>query len=561
MTARRFTDKPDLDPTTIRSLAPTHPAMVENRTLFPSTVVEVTKTAPDRIMVSGVNNRKLGDVVAKGAFKGYALYGLSLEERATCPADCSVRAFCYGNGTQYARRHRIGDPTVFFDRLEAEIIDLLSERDGLLVRLHVLGDFPNVEYVGFWADALDEHPKLAVYGYTHRRTTAWGGDDIGDAIQSVKDKYPDRFRIRWSSDVSRADGAVVIDHVPSRPRIDEGLVCPAQTDATACCASCGLCWEKGAKHDTIVFIKHGPKSAEEAAMAEREKARLWDKIAISPVLPTATRAIIPITLPPNLKPSTVLTDAPTVRVVAPGDLRVEPKYQRDLSGKSINLIRRIVAQFDWAKLKPPICVDTPDGLVVIDGQHTAIAAATHPGVKRIPVLIVKADVIEARADAFVAHNRDRVLLSPFQVFHAEVVAGNREAKMVAATIIRAGGSVPRSAAMKGYAEKGQVVALSEARSLYRKHGEEALFKVVRIGVLAGLKPITNHVMRGLRILLTEPRFAQVASRTPKVIAAVITTLPDLDARARVLAADTDQRIGRAVALLIEEAIATRKEAA
>lgn len=211
MSLRRFTDKFDLDPTAVWSLPDNHPAMMENRTLFPSTVMETNDAFSDHLLVSGENNRKLGKRIEKGKFKGYALFGLSLEERATCPDDCSVRGSCYGNGMQMARRHRIDPAGRFFNLLEEEIRTILADEDvGLLVRLHVLGDFPSVEYVATWADLLSDYPKLACYGYTHRRTKSWGGDDIGEAIQNVKDQYPDRFRIRWSGPSSRADGATVI---------------------------------------------------------------------------------------------------------------------------------------------------------------------------------------------------------------------------------------------------------------------------------------------------------------------------------------------------------------
>lgn len=92
MTARRFEDKYELNPGAVRSLPSGHPAMVGKRTLFPNTVVGVTEREPERLLVSGRNNRKLGETVANGAFKGYALYGLSLEERATCPAYCPKSA-------------------------------------------------------------------------------------------------------------------------------------------------------------------------------------------------------------------------------------------------------------------------------------------------------------------------------------------------------------------------------------------------------------------------------------------------------------------------------------
>src|SRR5688572_2370267 len=146
MSERRWTDKPELNPEAVRGLPDGHLALVENRTLFPNTVVTVTKKVPERLLVSGDNNRKIGKTVEKGEFKGYGIFMLSLEERATCPTDCFARAYCYGNGMQLARRHRIGDADVFFDRLALEIAELLDDNVGLLIRLHVLGDFPSVEY-------------------------------------------------------------------------------------------------------------------------------------------------------------------------------------------------------------------------------------------------------------------------------------------------------------------------------------------------------------------------------------------------------------------------------
>ncbi|MDE2468290.1 MAG: hypothetical protein KGL35_05990, partial [Bradyrhizobium sp.] len=196
---RRFTDKPALDPAAVRSLPSNHPALIENRTLFPSTVVTVDENFPDRLLVSGKNNRKLGERILKGKFKGYALYGLSLEERATCPTDCGARGYCYGNGMQMVRRHRIAEPGLFYAFLDDEIRTILADPiEGLMVRLHVLGDFPSVEYVAMWSDLLAENERLAAYGYTHRREKKFGGDEIGDAIAALKHQYPDRFRIRWS---------------------------------------------------------------------------------------------------------------------------------------------------------------------------------------------------------------------------------------------------------------------------------------------------------------------------------------------------------------------------
>ncbi len=115
-----------MDPGNVKSLPPDHPAIKENRTLFPSTVVPVTMDEPPRVLVSGFNNKKIGKIVQKGRFKGYHLYNFSLEERATCPVHCEARAFCYGNGMHLARRHRIDDFTVFSRRMYLELTELMQ---------------------------------------------------------------------------------------------------------------------------------------------------------------------------------------------------------------------------------------------------------------------------------------------------------------------------------------------------------------------------------------------------------------------------------------------------
>lgn len=213
-------------------------------TLFPKSVVDVDADFSDRLLVSGVNNRKIGRLVTKGRFKGYHLYGLSLEERATCPSSCAMRAQCYGNGMPFARRHRITDEALFFDVLRSEL-DLLARRHGVLVRLHVLGDFPSHTYVERWGALLDEYDSLACYGYTHYRPDF----GIGSYIAALKDDFPERFRIRWS-DVSGDDGATVIQMGEQA----SGIPCPAQTQSTECCSTCALCWDF---RKEITFVEHG----------------------------------------------------------------------------------------------------------------------------------------------------------------------------------------------------------------------------------------------------------------------------------------------------------------
>lgn len=261
------------------------------------------------------------------------------------------------------------------------------------------------------------------------------------------------------------------------------------------------------------------------------------------------RQIGPVPLPPKFEPARVIGAAPAVQMVAPTDLVVEDAYQRGLTQKGLTLIRRIVANWDWARFKPPICARGPDGrLCVIDGQHTATAAATHPGITVIPVLVVSADQVKRRAASFVAHNRDRVAMTIFQVFRAELVAGNPAAEAIAAAVKRAGGQIPTYHRKK----PGDVIGVTEARSIYRRHGADALFKIVRIGCLAGLAPISTHVMRGLRLVVSEPAYG--ADRSIEEIAAAVASVPDLEVAARRHASETDGRIAGSVATLIAAAL-------
>lgn len=513
---RRFTDKPSLDPAAVMNLPRNHPALEESRTLFPTTVVDIDEEFDGNLLVSGRNNRKLGDKIAKGKFKGYALYGLSLEERATCPADCTARAYCYGNGMQLARRHRIKDQEFFFTLLAAELEELFETEQGVMVRLHVLGDFPNADYVYYWNGLLERFPKLACYGYTHRRESDNGGDEIGGAIAGVKAENPDRFRIRWSREAPAPDSAIIIDQVPEGPRFNGAIVCPAQTDATACCASCGLCWERASAKETIAFIKHGRKL--EGLVAEAANLKQRDGL----------RPVSAITLRTAIDTTGYVSEPPELRLVDPKTLLIETVYQRDLSPKSINLIRKTVASWDWAKFKPPICSEADGKLVIVDGQHTAIAAASHPAINQIPVMVTRAKLVERRAAAFVSHNRDRLVMTPAQIFYGDLAAGDKEAKGVMECAVKTGASVPRLPIAKGEWKPGQVSAISEIRAAFRsKDGRPLLERMLRIAVAAKAAPISATILKALRILLTDQAWAETANLPDGTIATAIVAIGDI----------------------------------
>lgn len=248
---RRFGTKGMTDPSELTALSPSHPAASGSRTVYPSTVV-----APDsspRLLVSGINSRKIGSHVTKGAWSGMPIFTLTLEERATCPRSCAHWLDCYGNAMHFARRHQHGP--ALEQRLEFELAVLAAQNPtGFVVRLHVLGDFYSVGYVGRWHEWLRRFPSLRVFGYTaRRRTTA-----IGANVEALNILYPGRWVVRFSGEV-REMGAVTIYRKPDKSRVAEGIVCPAMTGAATCCGACGLCWAEAAKGECIVFVAHGKR--------------------------------------------------------------------------------------------------------------------------------------------------------------------------------------------------------------------------------------------------------------------------------------------------------------
>jgi hypothetical protein len=223
-------------------LQPHHPAHRAGTTFFPGTVQPAS--VHPRLLKSGEHSRKIGKVADKGEWKGLPLYTLTLEERATCPRTCRLWAECYGNNMPFA--HRIFDDGNLTLLLRAEIVKLAAMHPaGFAIRLHVLGDFYSVEYVGFWRRILSDFPTVRIWGFTARRPD----DPIGAELLYLTRDEPRRFKMRFSGGGYETHCSEVVD----RPEEAKGIVCPAELDENRCCATCGLCWTSD---KTISFLRH-----------------------------------------------------------------------------------------------------------------------------------------------------------------------------------------------------------------------------------------------------------------------------------------------------------------
>jgi hypothetical protein len=245
------------------------------------------------------------------------------------------------------------------------------------------------------------------------------------------------------------------------------------------------------------------------------------------------RPIAPISID-GLTPGGTPRALPIFEWVDPATLLVDAGYQRDLSRRSLALIRRIVAGWDWARFKAPIGVLTDAGIELIDGQCTSIAAATHPAVEKIPVMIVEAAERSDRATAFIGHNRDRVAVTPTQIHVAALVGGDADALAIDRVCSASGASVLSVPSRTTY-RAGETLAVTAIAALVRGRGEEGATTVLKCLVSAGCAPMTQlHIKAADLLLHTDEYNREIDAER---LAAVISTMgPKVDQEAKVFVA-------------------------
>jgi len=260
------------------------------------------------------------------------------------------------------------------------------------------------------------------------------------------------------------------------------------------------------------------------------------------------RTLIALNLP-DITPNVIPTDPPTVRLVDPRTLSVDESYQRGLSERSLRLIRKIVANWDWRAFKPPVVVDIEGGLEVIDGQHTAIAAVTHGGIAQLPVLVIDARERSARATAFVQHNRDRIQVTPTQLHSALVAAGDEDALTIEQVCEKAGARVLKNPPPLGRYEVGDVVAVTTLRALINRRHAAGARRVLEICVKGGAAPVSASMLKAVECLLFAAEY-KGAMGDQRISQAISANLSALEADAERFATERKVTLWRALASVI-----------
>ena len=226
----------------------------------------------------GSGNAKMGgDVLKKGRWRGLRLFYVALEEGKTCSSTCLLKRLGLCNSADYAGlRFRVN--AQFYKEVDRQIAALIEKYpQGIVVRAHVSGDFPSVEYVEFWAEMLRKYPALHVWGHTHDR-----GEMLELIDARLNRAFLDRVLVRASDSYALRHAAIAVYPLGS-PRLYDGLVCPGALtklpggpgvkrrgdDPLGSCVTCGGCMNPRVKTIILPLTLNGLGYAEHQAVGRQ----------------------------------------------------------------------------------------------------------------------------------------------------------------------------------------------------------------------------------------------------------------------------------------------------
>jgi len=224
-------------------------ASVKTTTIYPKSI-KTPVGHKFKLLKPGSNNKKLGNIVTAKKWTGKRMFSLTLVERITCPESCHHWDDCYGNNMPFAHRfNTIG----LLHTLEDEVAALSKKYpEGIVIRLHVLGDFYSISYVAFWERILELYPNVCIYGYTAR----WY-EPIQKAIAAMNRKWSNRCVIRYSRNRAYIPNDDILrdswKFAAEESYVGPTFTCPEQLGTLPDCASCGACW---IANKTVKFLSH-----------------------------------------------------------------------------------------------------------------------------------------------------------------------------------------------------------------------------------------------------------------------------------------------------------------
>jgi len=182
----------------------------------------------------------------------------------------------------------------------------------------------------------------------------------------------------------------------------------------------------------------------------------------------------------DLEPSRDLGPMPVFAWLPKDALRIDPRYQRNLSDKSKTQIKRMVERWRWEKCQPLTVTEIGGDLfAVVDGQHRAAAALLHPQVDELPCWIIRTEEVKEQAKVFVAVNADRTPMTTLQMFRGKLIAGDPDAVQVLNVCTRSGIEIAYhiSNTSKRLPPR-HTQSVATIRKLIAKHGERPVVRAL-----------------------------------------------------------------------------------
>lgn len=262
------------------------------------------------------------------------------------------------------------------------------------------------------------------------------------------------------------------------------------------------------------------------------------------------RVISPVSIS-GLTANVPSTGMPIFELVRPAELYVDPTYQRNVGDRGMRQIRRIIENFEWTKYKPPICAyaehEGKTILKVLDGQHTAIAAASNPNIDTIPIMIVEAESTIDQAKAFIGQNTDRLGVTTLQLHQAALAAGDEDAQTIELVCARANVQLLKTTNAYSGTGSRQTIAIKQIEAMIGRHGPVVSREILEVLANADRGPLTAPQIKAVEALLTDPEYREKITGDD-LTEAIIDLLTTAEEEAKLLAVTHKIQFWKALAI-------------
>lgn len=154
----------------------------------------------------------------------------------------------------------------------------------------------------------------------------------------------------------------------------------------------------------------------------------------------------------------------------------DQEYQRPVSEKHV---LATAAEFDVYQINP-VKVSRRDGInYIVDGQHTCTIVAEVSGSRSTPVWCMVFDDLEYKTEAsvFADQQKHTKSLSPFEIFHAHIEAGDEKQQLIQKTCQSYGLEISGKRVSANH-----ICAIASLEKIYDRYGFEILDSTLRLCV-------------------------------------------------------------------------------